>query len=502
MGQGLVNQVRSIGNQVSDGLAGSVGQATGTLAQGAFQGIGAGLGNLGQGILNPHARIAGQPGQSSGSSGGYSGSNGLVQDALVGGASLFPEAAGFGGIVGSAGGKHTRILLQQGPTASLATSGGSSSSSSSGDGSSNGRGSSSSGGGRGLKQVDFFAAPMALNDFVSQGVTSGSFGTQLGQDAALNSQIQAGLSALAGTGTGIGGNALGANTGRGGLAALARLAGLGGGGAEVFNTGGGNGALGGLGGILSNVVGGAARKRGGGGLGGLLSGLAHGRGSNADGSSGSDGSVEAASLAQFGGNAGSSTMYNPFSQQQVGYTLEQGQQQNPQQQQTYMNPDLYDQAFQQLQKVPGQAAGALAGYGTGLANQGIQTFQNLGNQIQMQAGQSLANGEPLLGSHNQPMVVQGLGQDPNTYVIGGSDYYPGGSGVGQTQQFNTAGNSQPAGLVTGQFVPSTARTSASNPQQFAGGSLGSGGQFVSEPTQPAGPIDPITGEFGLIIQQL
>lgn len=534
LGQGVVNQVRSIGNQVSDGLAGSVGQATGTLAQGAFQGIGAGLGNLGQGLLNPNARIAGKPEDSGGysrytggSSGGYS--SGLAQDAYTGGASLYPEAAYGGSMMmagggsssgGTAGRKYTRVLLQSShlPGRGLAAAAGSSSTMGSSSSSSAGAGSVTDsdgrGSGRSLQQVDFFAAPMALQDFVSQGVTSGSFGTQLGQNTDLGSQLQAGMSALAGSGAGIGGNILGGNAAgantAGGLGTLARLAGLGGA-ADVFSSAAAR--TGGLTGLLSNVVGGgsgaAARKSsGGGGLSGLFSGLTHrfGRGSSNDNNAGTA-AAALDGLSQLGGTGSSSTMYNPFGQQAqqqqqpAGYTLEQGSlgassgsqglaaagQQNPQQQNPYMGADMYDQAFQQLTRVPGQAVGALAGYGTGLANQGIQSAQNLGNQVFQQASQNLANGEPVLGgSQSQPLVVPGLGQDPNTYVIGGSDYYPGGSSNNQVQQFNQVPGT--SNLATGQLVPTTSRNN-----MFSGGSLGTGGQFVSQPTNPSGVIDPATG---------
>jgi hypothetical protein len=250
----------------------------------------------------------------------------------------------------------------------------------------------------------------------------------------------------------------------------------------------------------------------------LLSGLTHGFGgrggsSSAGGSSGSDGSVGVASLsgAQYGsdsGSSGSNSLYAPFSPlQQAGYNLEQGslggvqglaapgqqQQQQAGGQGPFMGADTYSQAFQQLTKIPGQATGALAGYGTGLTNQGLQATQNLGNQMFQQVSQNLAAGQPVLGDGNQPMVVQGLGQDPNTYVIGGNDYYPGGAGQGQVQQFTQAPGATggSSGLATGQFVPSTTQR-----EQFAGGSLGSGGQFVSQPTQPAGTIDPTTGGGG------
>jgi hypothetical protein len=547
-GQGLVNQVRSIGNQVSDNLAGSVGQATGTLAQGAFQGLGAGLGQLGQGMLNPNMRLANPAsrvllaGQSDGSgdsssssssgggddSGGSSGGGSvLVREALAGGASIFPEAAvatAMGSSSSSdAEGMQTRTLLHFDRVAAAGSAGdlviaSSTMGSSDGSGSSGGSSDGSSGGStRSLQQVDFFAAPMALNNFVNEGVTSGSFGTQLGQGE-LNGQFQAGLSALAGSGTGIGADVLGAGGNAGGLGQLARLAGLGGLGgnaADPFNAGGGNGALGGLGGILSSVVGGGgsggAAKKKGGGLGGLLSGIAHGFGagrSSGTGGSDANSAVGAASLAgaQYGSGTDGSTMYSPYSQQQgaggtAGYILEQGslggaQQgpaaaaaagQNPQQS-AYMQPDLYNQAFQQLQKVPGQAVGALTGYGLGLANQGLQTTQNLGNQMFQQVGENLANGNPVVGGNNQPMVVQGLGQDPNTYVIGGSDYYPGGNGAGQVQQFNQV-PAGPGQLVSGQMTPATNQRG-----MFGGGQLGSGGQFVTQSTQPVGVIDPATGE--------
>jgi hypothetical protein len=296
------------------------------------------------------------------------------------------------------------------------------------------------------------------------------------------------------------------------------MAGLGGN-ADPFNALGGNGGLGGLGNLISNAVGGGGAHGGSsgkkkGGLGGLLSGLTHGfggRGSSSNAGS-SDSSVAAASVAgtQYN-NPGSSTMYSSFTPQQqqqqqggLGYNLEQGgfggmqglagqqqqglagqQQQQQQQQGPYMTPDQYSQAFQQMTKIPGQAVGALAGYGTGMLNQGIQTAQNLGNQVFNQVGQNLATGQPVLGGNNQPLVVQGLGQDPNTYVIGGSDYYPGGSGPGQVQQLEQGS----AGLVTGQMVPQTTMRN-----QYAGGALGTGGQFVSQGTQPAGVIDTATGE--------
>lgn len=601
-GQGLINQVKSLGNQVSDGLGGSIGQATGTLAQGAFQGIGAGLGNLGSGILNPNMRLAGKPDaedSSIGSFGGFSSNRGLLavvgggggssdssssggpslaQDALQGGVSLFPEAAmavGLGSSISSSVGssviissssdanKPTRTLLHKDASSTAAaltkkqpqllTPSSKDPAGAAGDMvvASSVHPDSSSSGSRSLQQVDFFAAPAGINDFVSQGVASGAFGTQLGAGGAdLNSQIQAGLQALAGTGDGIGGNFFtgAANTGSGGLATLARMAGLGGA-ADVFNTGGVGGALGGLSSLFGGggagggegvgdaaavgaAGGGAAatRRRG---LGGLLSGIAHGLGggrggSNAAAASGGSSSnaadFSAASLAglsqqqqqQYGG---SNTMYTPFSQQQQpqleSYNLEQGslgqavqqgvgliqglagapqqqQQQNPNKPNPYMDASMYNQAFQQLSKIPGQAVGALAGFGTGLANQGIQATQTLGNQIYQQAGQNLANGQPILGT-NQPMVVQGLGQDPNTYVIGGSDYNPGGAGLGQMQQLEQGMGSGLAlprqnALGSGQLVSSTNLRN-----QYAGGQLGTGGQFVRQPTQPSGVLDPTTG---------
>jgi hypothetical protein len=558
-GQGLVNQVQSLGNQVSGSLADSMGQATGTIAQGMFRGLGSGFGQLGQGLLNPNMRVAG-PSQrrlaaaavdsSSGggggvsdgdsSSGGVSVSQGsgralLAEEAIAGGVSMFPEAAMAGSMVGSiggsssssSGGKRTRELLHFDPVAAAGSAGAmvvasSSMGSKDGSGSSGGSDGGSSGGStRSLQQVDFFAAPLAMNDFVSQGVTSGAFGTQLGGD--LNGQIQAGLQALVGTGNGIGGNALNpAATTPNTLGVLARMAGFGGN-ADPFNAPGGNGGLGGLGNLISNVVGGGGGGAGGGGssgkkkggLGGLLSGLTHslgGRGSSS-GSSGSnagssDSPVAAASVAgtQYN-NPGSSTMYSSFTpQQQQQGGLEQGgfggmqglagqQQQGlpgqQQQQGPYMTPDQYSQAFQQMTKIPGQAVGALAGYGTGMLNQGIQTAQNLGGQVFGQVGQNLATGQPVLGGNNQPVVVQGLGQDPNTYVIGGSDYYPGGSGPGQVQQLEQGS----AGLVTGQMVPQTTLRN-----QYAGGALGTGGQFVSQPTQPAGVIDTTTGKTAWLDQ--
>jgi hypothetical protein len=552
-----------------------MGQATGTIAQGMFRGLGAGFGQLGQGLLNPNMRLAdpsarmrlaaaGSDTDSSGSSG--SSGSGMVQEALSGGASIFPEALSAVNMAASssssssgADGKQTRTLMAFDPVAAAGAAGdmvvasstmqqqqhssrggssdGAGSSAGSSDGSSGGSGS------RSLQQVDFFAGPMALNNFVNEGVTSGAFGTQLGGD--LSGQIQTGLAALAGTGTGIGADALagtnaltGGSSGGNALGQLARLAGLGGLGgnaADPFNAGGAN-PLGGIGSLLSNVVGGSSSSSSGSssgkkkGLGGFISGLAHRVGGRGSGSSStgdaSDAAVGAASLSgvQSASGTDGSTMYSPYGQQQYGqqygqqqgaaqYIMEQGtlgpaaaglaqqgltalQGQQQQQQQrpspgqpgsSFMGPDQYSQAFQQLTKIPGQAAGALTGYGLGLANQGLQTTQNLGNQIFNQAGQNLADGNPVVGGNSQPLVVPGLGQDPNTYVIGGSDYYPGGNGQGQVQQFNQV-PAGPSSLVSGQMTPATNQRN-----QFGGGQLGTGGQFVTQPTQPAGVLDPSTG---------
>jgi hypothetical protein len=141
-------------------------------------------------------------------------------------------------------------------------------------------------------------------------------------------------------------------------------------------------------------------------------------------------------------------------------------------------------------KIPSQGAGALTGFSTGIMNQGIQAVQTVGNQLINQVGQNLAQGRPLLGN-GQPMVVQGLGQDPNTYVIGGSDFYPGGNAKGQTQQWEQGSVPE---LVTGQLVPTSSQRN-----MYGGGTVGTGGQYVSESTQPEGVIDPSTGEQSRIL---
>jgi hypothetical protein len=553
LGQGVVNQVRSLGTQMSTGLMGSMGQATGTLAQGVMGGLGSGIGNLGQGLLNPRMRIAGRP-----------------------------EDSGDAGFVGTGGsGVAARGLLQE-PASSGSSDTGSSSAGGSSSGSSSVPGDSSSGGSSGvgsgvessrsssasshsrsLQQVDFFANPAAgLTDFVSQGVTSGNFGTQLGTlaggggdfaglmggDTDLGTQLQAGLVALSNSGAGIGGSTFGGSAG-GGLAnagggagawgnVLMQMTGLGGGNADVFNTGSAGG-LSGLGGLLSGHKQQQQQQssNAGGGFGHVLSNLVSafrpggGGSSSSSGSSGGGGgdSGNAAYLAQAAGLQqqqqqqqqpyGSSTAYNPspYSNPMAGWTPEQGmlapgagggtppgtqvnlQLQLPQQQQQgmpAMGAEQYRDAFNQLTKLPGQAVGSLAGYGTGLATQGYQTTQQLANNVFQQAGQALATGNPVLGATNQPIAVPGVGQDPNTYMIGGSDYYPGGSnGFGQAgQQFQQAGGRTAPGLVTGQLVPATTRNN-----QFGGGSVGSGGQFISQPTQPGGVMDPATGVYACVL---
>eukprot|EP00775_Hariotina_reticulata_P009831 gene9831-9990_t len=211
----------------------------------------------------------------------------------------------------------------------------------------------------------------------------------------------------------------------------------------------------------------------------------------------------------------------------------------------------YNQQFQNLAQVPGQVAGASKGYSTGLMQQGVQQAQGLANTIQQQSQQSLStSNQPLTGGNKQPVAVQGLGQDPNTYLLGGSDYYPGGSnGYGQTGGLYQAtprlpgqgvtpattgtpsinwgdavpgisaaqsakdaqgsagqglagqgsagqGFAQPGGGVAGYSLTSGQLVSSTNlKNQYAGGQLDSGGQFIGANPNAGGTFDPSTGQF-------
>jgi hypothetical protein len=145
----------------------------------------------------------------------------------------------------------------------------------------------------------------------------------------------------------------------------------------------------------------------------------------------------------------------------------------------------------QLAQIPGQAIGAMTGYGTGVAQQGHQTIQNAGSNMVQQGITSLQTpGQPVLGGNQQPTVVQGLGQDPNTYLLGGSDYYPGGSNAfGQSGGSGATYTAGQGGLTGGALAPSTTIGG-----QFAGGQLASGGGFIGQNPNPGGTFDPSTGE--------
>jgi hypothetical protein len=324
--------------------------------------------------------------------------------------------------------------------------------------------------------------------------------------------------------------------------------GLGGGLTGLGGTGGGGGLLGGLLGGLTNRgssgLGGrnqglqglfgpssSRQQQAGGGLGGLLSGSSR--------QSASLGTLEQAPLTGTFQQQQQQVASSAFDTGSTGATY------NP-----YASVN-YNQPFQNLAQVPGQVAGASKGYNTGLMQQGVQQAQGLASTIQQQSQQSLSTpNQPLTGGNKQPVAVQGLGQDPNTYLIGGSDYYPGGSnGYGQTGGLYQAtprlpgqgvtpattgtpsinwgdavpgisaaqsardsqgsagqglagqgsagqGFAQPGGGVAGYSLTSGQLVSSTNlNNQYAGGQLDSGGQFIGANPNAGGTFDPATGEL-------
>ncbi|KAF6263504.1 hypothetical protein COO60DRAFT_1635124 [Scenedesmus sp. NREL 46B-D3] len=152
----------------------------------------------------------------------------------------------------------------------------------------------------------------------------------------------------------------------------------------------------------------------------------------------------------------------------------------------------YEQDMGQLAQLPGQAVGAMAGYGTGVAQQGHQTVQDAGSNMLQQGITSLQTpGQPVLGGNQQPTVVQGLGQDPNTYLLGGSDYYPGGSNAyGQAGGPGATYTAGQGALAGGALTPSSTIGG-----QYAGGQLDTGGGFTGQNPNPGGAFDPSTGQF-------
>lgn len=153
-------------------------------------------------------------------------------------------------------------------------------------------------------------------------------------------------------------------------------------------------------------------------------------------------------------------------------------------------PTSYAQPLGQLATVPGQAAGAIAGYSAGLAQQGADISKAAGAALLSQASVSLAApGTPLLGGNQAPLVVKGVGQDPNTYLMGGSDFYPGGSNaVGQVNPAAATYTAGQGGLTSGRLTPSHALGG-----QFGGGQLNTGGGFTTQNPNPGGTFDPATG---------
>jgi hypothetical protein len=465
IGQGMVNQVNSLKNQVSQNLARSAGLSFGNIAAGGMYGVGQGLGGLAAGLQNGAGmRVAGTDQSSSSSSnsgsgsseeeGGSSASRGLKQ------ASMFmtnPEITSFGiGAINAAGGNN-------------------------------------------------FPADLGLSGF------GGDFGGGLGGLGGFGG----GLGGLGGGLGGLGGglNALGVGGGLGGLGnnPLAALGGLAGGGSGL---GGGDG----LGGALAGGLGRSPA----GGVGGLLGALFNNKkgaqtpasssgSSNAGGFSNPFSSGHLPSSSSSSGSGGGS--YNPYG---ALAGLEQGTLGSgisasmpaaglpgtaaaaaggaAAMQQGAFNPYAsvnYEQNMGQLAQIPGQAIGAMAGYGTGIAQQGQQTIQNAGSNMVQQGLTSLQTpGQPVLGGNQQPTVVQGLGQDPNTYLLGGSDYYPGGSNAfGQAGGRGATYTAGQGGLTGGALTPSTTIGG-----QFAGGQLGSGGGFIGQNPNPGGTFDPSTGE--------
>ncbi|KAF8065479.1 hypothetical protein HT031_003080 [Scenedesmus sp. PABB004] len=517
VGQGVVNQVGSLGNQVSAGLANSAGQSVGNLAAGGLYGLGqAGMSGLSAGLF-AGARLAGGDGAEPAAGGADSGAG--------------------GGLFGRLGARQGRSLQLGGDAGAQLGAGGGAGGGAVAPGLSAEELESSAA--RGLQQLASWMTNPEMTNFGMGAINSGglqNFAADYGLGGGLGGALGGLGGALGGLGGGLGGGlpglaglagggGLAGLAGGGGLAGLAGgagglaglaggaggLAGLaGGGGLPGLGLGAGGGGLPGLG-ALPGLGGGGlpglglgAGARSGGGLGGLLGALKPGgrgqtpvaaagpapaqpTGASSAAASPFGGALRgweqapaggaAASAAPSGGAAaagvaGGAAPYNPYASVQ------------------------YDQQFAQLAAVPGQAKGALMGYGTGLTSQGLTSAVDLGKTLTQQAASSLAApGQPLLGGNQQPAVVPGLAQDPNTYLLGGSDYYAGGSsGVGQAgaggPASGTAYTPGQGALTGGQLVSST-----NIGEQYAGGQLGTGGGFVGSNPNPGGAFDPSTGQF-------
>jgi hypothetical protein len=538
IGQGVVNQVNSLGNQVSNNLARSAGQSFGNIAAGGMFGVGQGLGGLAAGLHSGAGmRLAGTDtadGSSSSSKG--SAGHGAPAGNVVSADLFFKD---LGSIP-----RGDSKSATAGPTAS---------------GDMQFASGSSSSGSRGLKQASMFMTNPEITSF-GVGAVNAAAGNNFPADLGLSGfsgDFGGGLGGLGGLGgglSGLGGSLGGLGGGLGGLGG--GLGGLAGGLNALGNVQGGLGALNNnplaaIGNLAGNLAGGAGGLGGGGlgggllGGGGLGGGLAGGLGrspasgvggllgalfnnkkgaqtftskSASNNVGGFNGQYTSGRLPGSSSSSGGSSIsnYNPYgalagweqgtlgssssSSNALGSGMPAaaaaggGGSSSGSFQESTINPYAsvnYEQSMAQLAQIPGQAIGAMAGYGTGIAQQGHQTIQNAGSNMVQQGITSLQTpGQPVLGGNQQPTVVQGLGQDPNTYLLGGSDYYPGGSNAfgqaGGPAATYTAGQGT---LTSGALTPSTTIGG-----QFAGGQLGSGGGFIGQNSNPGGTFDPSTGE--------